>query len=268
MEQQTISISKAGINTTLNARTSILAAANPAQSRYNKQKSASENINLPPALLSRFDLLYLLLDEHKVEQDEKLAAHILYVHRAGRQPELTHEPLDTNLIRQYIAKSIRYEPVVPGRLQEFIVGAYVQKRRQAHDFQKTQNGDFVYTQPRTLLAILRMSQALARLRFSNVVHEEDVCEALRLMDSSKQSLETSKRGASSSTSRDPHRLYYSEIKKLYDEAAAGTCQLTLDAIRNRLRVSGGYDEATLMEAIDRYEELGVWTRVGESLTFM
>lgn len=99
MEQQTISISKAGINTTLNARTSILAAANPAFSRYNKNKSASENINLPPALLSRFDILFLILDESSPDSDAQLAHHILHVHTHNRHPDLNFEPLSADVIR-------------------------------------------------------------------------------------------------------------------------------------------------------------------------
>ena len=76
MEQQTISIAKAGITTSLNARTSILAAANPVYGRYNKNLAPHENINLPAALLSRFDLIFLLLDQADKELDTNLARHV------------------------------------------------------------------------------------------------------------------------------------------------------------------------------------------------
>jgi DNA replication licensing factor MCM4 len=77
MEQQTISIAKAGIVCQLNSRTAILCAANPVNSRYNDKKSVVENINLPPALLSRFDLIYILLDKPSEGFDRMLATHIL-----------------------------------------------------------------------------------------------------------------------------------------------------------------------------------------------
>lgn len=97
MEQQTISISKvtnqikafyskAGITTTLNARTCILAAANPLHGRYNTKRSPRENINLPYALLSRFDILFLILDEANFDDDVRLAEHIASVHRTGKAP--------------------------------------------------------------------------------------------------------------------------------------------------------------------------------------
>jgi len=77
MEQQTISIAKAGIVCSLNARTSLLASANPVQSRYNPKLSVIQNIRLPPSLLSRFDLIYLMLDNINETSDKRLASHIL-----------------------------------------------------------------------------------------------------------------------------------------------------------------------------------------------
>jgi DNA replication licensing factor MCM4 len=80
MEQQTISIAKAGIVCRLNSRTAILAAANPVSSKYDARKSVIENINLPPTLLSRFDLLYIMLDIPTQDEDRRIAAHILDIY--------------------------------------------------------------------------------------------------------------------------------------------------------------------------------------------
>lgn len=99
MEQQTISIAKAGILTSLNARVSIVAAANPAFGRYNPKKSVEENIQLPAALLSRFDLLWLIQDLPERENDRRLAEHITFVHREGHQPKAAFEPLPMELVR-------------------------------------------------------------------------------------------------------------------------------------------------------------------------
>ena len=92
MEQQTISIAKAGIMTTLNARVSILAAANPQFSRYDFNRSIESNVNLPAALLSRFDLLWLIADKSDREQDQRLAQHITYVHQHNTNPPLSTLP--------------------------------------------------------------------------------------------------------------------------------------------------------------------------------
>lgn len=115
MEQQTISIAKAGIMTTLNARVSILAAANPAYGRYNIKKSAEANIQLPAALLSRFDLLWLIRDKSDPENDLKLAQHITYVHQHGKQPPTTTKPLDIRLMSRYLNVCRNYQPIVSSK---------------------------------------------------------------------------------------------------------------------------------------------------------
>jgi DNA replication licensing factor MCM7 len=99
MEQQTISISKAGITTTLNARTSILAAANPLHGRYNTKIAPVDNINLPAALLSRFDIMFLILDQPSREADEELARHVTYVHMHNQHPDLAHTIVEPEVMR-------------------------------------------------------------------------------------------------------------------------------------------------------------------------
>jgi DNA replication licensing factor MCM4 len=80
MEQQTVSVAKAGIIATLNARTSVLASANPVGSRYNPRLSIVDNLHLPPSLISRFDLIYLVLDKADEANDRRLARHLLSLH--------------------------------------------------------------------------------------------------------------------------------------------------------------------------------------------
>lgn len=192
MEQQTVSIAKAGITTSLNARASVLAAANPAYGRYNKSKTPAENINLPAALLSRFDLLFLLLDTPKTDQDLALARHVTHVHRTGNHPPLGFDVVDSKLIRAHIADARKVAPVIPpdGSLTEYLVDNYVAMRAKETEDEDDAKG---YTSPRVLLSILRLGQALARLRLAKVVEKEDIDEAIRLMDASKDSLEDARK---------------------------------------------------------------------------
>lgn len=106
MEQQTVSVAKAGIIASLNARTSVLASANPVGSRYNPRMSVIDNIQLPPSLLSRFDLIYLVLDKINEQTDRKLARHLiaLYHEKEPTQSEVTNLPRDTAASEAFCVK--------------------------------------------------------------------------------------------------------------------------------------------------------------------
>ncbi|KAK2750186.1 Mcm2-7 hexameric complex component [Myotisia sp. PD_48] len=260
MEQQTISISKAGISTTLNARTSILAAANPLYGRYNPRLSPVENINLPAALLSRFDVLFLILDTPSRDLDEQLANHVAYVHMHNKHPETNEEEVvfSPHEVRQYIAKARTYRPTVPKRVSDYMVGAYVRMRRQ-QKIDEANKKQFAYVTPRTLLGILRLSQALARLRFSEQVVSEDVDEALRLIEVSKSSLYHDANAGSDQT---PISKIYHLICAMRESGAAaigdgdeGT--LSMKQIRERV-VAKGFTDDQLTETVDEYAELNVW----------
>lgn len=259
MEQQTISIAKAGVTAILNARTSVLAAANPVyNSRYDKSKTPHENINLPESLLSRFDLIFILLDKPNKENDGKLADHITFVHQHKRHPDLEEETVfDTNFLKNYIAKARQHNPAVPPHLHEYITSQYVKKRKFEANY-KTDKTKYAYTTPRTLLAMIRLAQGLAKLRFSNEVSQEDVEEAMRLMDSAQKSLKPDEEDGEVVTGRVPRRndkktRVYHIMKTLAgkNKEAIDKSSLTNEAMVNRITVE------ELDEAIEHYNRLNM-----------
>uniref|UniRef100_A0A674HCL6 DNA helicase n=1 Tax=Taeniopygia guttata TaxID=59729 RepID=A0A674HCL6_TAEGU len=180
LEQQSVAVAKAGVVASLNARCAVLAAANPALGRYDPRRSLEHNLQLPAALLSRFDLLWLLQDRPQRDRDLRLAQHITYVHQHCREPPSAFRPLDMKLMRRYLCACRRRCPRLPEALGEFLTAAYVELRRE--------RGRGLYTSARTLLAVLRLSTALARLRLGAVVEKDDVTEALRLLEAARDSL--------------------------------------------------------------------------------
>lgn len=248
MEQQTVSIAKAGITTSLNARTAVLAAANPAWGRYDLRRTPAENINLPPALLSRFDLLWLILDRADMDNDLEMARHIVYVHQNRESPALGFTPLEPSVLRAYVSAARRVSPCVPRELEEYIASAYCSIRQE----EAKTNAPHSYTTVRTLLSILRISAALARLRMSESVTQSDVDEALRLMQMSKFSL----------YSDDRQRAGLDAISDIYSilrDEAAQTNRMSViysDALNWISRK--GYSEAQLKECLEEYASLNVW----------
>ena len=250
MEQQTVSIAKAGITTTLNARTAVLAAANPAYGRYNVAATPQENINLPAALLSRFDLMWLILDTASAEGDIALAHHVLHVHREGRPPALSFTPIVSHELRAYIAHARSFHPFVPESLTEYIAGAYAEMRQDEIEQGEKAMG---YTTARTLLSILRLSEALARLRWSSEVIEDDVNEALRLMKMSKVSLEDTLQDQGPKV--DPITAVYMAIRDWADKE--GTGEVPYERA-TALLISKGHSKDVLDACLDEYASLDVW----------
>ena len=110
MEQQTVSIAKGGIVATLNARSAILAAANPALGRYDPYRNINDNINLPITILSRFDLLFVMRDIPEPEADDIMSEHILKLHKFRSSPE--EPPLSPEILRKYISYAKRIDPIL------------------------------------------------------------------------------------------------------------------------------------------------------------
>ncbi|XP_078390033.1 DNA replication licensing factor MCM7 [Cetorhinus maximus] len=247
MEQQTISIAKAGIMTTLNARCSILAAANPAYGRYNPKKTVEQNIQLPAALLSRFDLLWLIQDKPDRDNDLRLAQHITYVHQHSKQPPSQFQPLDMKLMRRYITLCKKKQPMIPESLGDYITAAYVEMRKESRV-----NKDMTFTSARTLLSVLRISTALARLRLVDTVEKEDVNEAMRLMEMSKDSL-VGERGQT--RAQRPADVIFATIREMIADTTARVVKYSEAEQRC---VSKGFTPAQVEAALEEYEELNVW----------
>lgn len=248
MEQQTVSIAKAGITTSLNARTAVLAAANPAWGRYDMRRTPAENINLPPALLSRFDLMWLILDKSDVDADTALARHVLHVHQHSKPPDLDFEPLSPATLRSYIAAAREYAPFIPKDLTSYISQAYAAMRQE----EAASSAPHSYTTARTLLSILRISEALARLRFAGSVAQSDVDEALRLMQMSKFSLY-----AEDLRSRGLDNV--SAIYHIIRDAAANAAAPELSyASALEQVIKKGHSEQDLKQCMEEYAALNVW----------
>ena len=175
MEQQTISIAKAGIIATLNARASILAAANPKRGRFDSYKPLGEQIDLLPTLLSRFDLIFILTDKPKEAEDKKIAEHILKLH--SDEEDAIIPLLETEMIRKYAIYSkktiqeISLTEEAKNRLLEF----YVSIRKKGEE----KNTPIPIT-ARQLESLIRLSESRARMRLSDKVMVEDVEDIIQL----------------------------------------------------------------------------------------
>jgi len=174
MEQQTLSIAKAGIICQLNARTSILAAANPVESQWNPKRTIVDNVQLPHTLMSRFDLIFLMLDPQDETYDRRLGRHLVSLYyRTAEQSE--EESLDMSVLRDYITYAKQtFQPKLTEEAGTELIQSYVKMR------QVGSGRGQVTAFPRQLESLIRLAEAHAKLRFSQTVDLQDVEEASRL----------------------------------------------------------------------------------------
>ena len=186
MEQQTISITKAGIQATLNARASVLAAANPIYGRYDRTKTLKANVALSAPILSRFDLFFVVLDECNPDSDRQVAEHILKVHRC--EEDSVRSPFTKDQMQRYIRFARAINPKITPESQKVLVDCY-RKLRQGDTLGRSRSAYRITV--RQLESMIRLSEALARLHCDQEIQPSYVREAFRLLKTSIIQVETS-----------------------------------------------------------------------------
>jgi replicative DNA helicase Mcm len=173
MEQQTCSVAKGGIVATLNARTSILSAANPIYGKYDPYKNITENVNLPVPLLTRFDLIFIVRDSPDKEKDNLVASHILEIHRDTEQA--ARPAIDIDLFSKYLSYAKQIEPALTPEAIDIVRSYYMDMRR-------IESEGMITVTPRQLEGLIRLASARARLLLKDMVDAEDAQRAIYLVD--------------------------------------------------------------------------------------
>jgi replicative DNA helicase Mcm len=176
MEQQSASIAKGGIVATLNARTSILAAANPMFGKYDPFKNLTENVNLPIPLLTRFDLVFVVRDIPHKEKDRQIAQHILSQH--GTSGTDTTSLIDVDILTKYLAYAKQNDPVLTKEAENKIMEFYLKMR----SVEGEEKEKMITITPRQLEGLIRLSTARARILLKNQVEEDDADRAIYLFN--------------------------------------------------------------------------------------
>ncbi|KNG88345.1 DNA replication licensing factor MCM5 [Aspergillus nomiae NRRL 13137] len=248
MEQQTISIAKAGITTILNSRTSVLAAANPIFGRYDDLKTPGENIDFQTTILSRFDMIFIVRDDHDRNRDESIARHVMGVHMGGRGVEEQVEaeiPLDK--MKRYISYCrTRCAPRLSPEAAEKLSSHFVSIRKQVHRAELDANArSSIPITVRQLEAIVRITESLAKLSLSPIATEAHVDEAIRLFLASTMDAITQGEGQGS-------KEMMEEVSKIEDELKRRLpigWSTSLATLRREFVDGRGYTEQALNRAL-------------------
>lgn len=173
LEQQTVSIAKAGITATLNTRCSALAGANPKYGKFDSYKSVMEQVNLPAPILSRFDLIFIMEDKPDEKKDRVIAQHILDLHETNT----LHYELDAEFLQKYVAYArITHHPKVKGKVKEQLMEFYLNIRGMVESSE-----DPIPITPRQLEGLIRLTEASAKAHLRDEATEQDANIAIEIM---------------------------------------------------------------------------------------
>jgi replicative DNA helicase Mcm len=263
LESQTVSVAKAGIIATFTARAAVLAAANPKHGRFEPNVYPSEQFNIPPTLLSRFDLIFPIKDVLDAEQDKKIATHILTQHTAATAQlsaikeyvQVERPPIEGELLRKYIAyarKNIvpRMEQEAANKIQDY----YVELRKIG-----AKSGAVPIT-PRQIEGLVRMSEASAKTRLSSIVEISDAERAIALSEFMLKTLAVDRSGRTDidilatgmpREKVDKINLIISIIKNLEEQEGYATTSKIIDQAAKE-----GMDSGAVMKFVGELERTG------------
>ncbi|PSN74769.1 DNA replication licensing factor mcm5 [Corynespora cassiicola Philippines] len=248
MEQQTISIAKAGITTILNSRTSVLAAANPIFGRYDDMKTPGENIDFQTTILSRFDMIFIVRDEHDRGRDERIAKHVMGIAMGGRGVEETVEAeIPIEKMKRYITYCRqKCAPRLSPEAAEKLSSHFVSIRRQVHasEVNANQRSSIPIT-VRQLEAICRITEALAKISLSPVADVSHVDEAIRLFLASTMDAVTQGEGQGSRELMDEANRCEEELRRRIPIG----WQVNLSTLKREFVDGGRYSEQALGRAL-------------------
>jgi replicative DNA helicase Mcm len=233
MEQHTVSVAKGGIVATLNARTAILAAANPALGRYDAYRNVAENITLPVTILSRFDLIFILKDVPEKEFDAKMSEHILELHRGGATN--VESQVEPDLLRKYISYAKNVKPVLTKEAIERLRNFYLEMRASG-----TEGAPIAIT-ARQLESLVRLAEARARVALKHEITAEDAEAAIAITRKSLEEVGVDM----TSHMMDIDTIMTGKPKSLRDKLKA-----VLDAILDMSKETGMVEKKTLLETLD------------------
>ncbi len=239
MEQQTITVVKAGISATLKSRCALLGAANPKYGRFSGRADTQfEEIDLPAPLISRFDMIFIMLDEQNPKRDKDIAHHILKGHRIGEKLKSGIEEdeeikshtslLEPELLKKYVSYAKRKNPIMTDGAIERIESYYLEKRKAGK-----KEGTVAIT-ARHLEALIRMTESSARIRLSEYADESDAEVAIELMKSYLENVlhddvDTQYTGESRDT-RNKKKIVQEALDELFKEHG----EVRMEQIKERL----------------------------------